>query len=859
MGVKLNWLKKPYYKNIGVTWGVPWKRGILKSDENLCLISDKGKSIPLQSWTTAYWPDGSIKWTAHSASINSAEGLILEKGKTILPEYTMEVINKEDNIEINTGRIICIIGKSGAAIIRSINMNGKTICENGKLLCIKEEIKNTEGVRAYRQEDFESFITSAEVEQQGAVRVVVKIEGKHKVTTGPVKWVGEPQWIPFVMRLYFYEGQASVKVMHTFFYDGNEHKDFIKGLGIAFTVPMSGQLYNRHVRLSGDTGFFADSPKGMCTQRSFGNKYEELFRKQQSGEVINFDEAEDSDFLRLLEDSAVWESFKLIQDSSEHSCIQKRTKDGCSWVKAVTGRRSAGFAYVGSAAGGLGLCLRNFWEKSPASIDITGVASDNAVLRLWFWSPEAQAMDLRHYDTETHVASSYEGFDEMRSTPFGIANTSEFKLWCCEETPSLEELKSMELESREPSLLICEPQYYSEVKAFGSWAAEDRSTKFKAWFEEQHDNALEYIKNEISQRKWYGFWDYGDIMRFYDRVRHSWRYDLGGCAWNNSEIVPNMWLWYAFLRSGREDIFRLAESFTRHASEVDQYHFGQYAGLGSRHNVVHWGCGCKEARVSMAGLHRFYYYLTADERMGDILDEVKDADYTILNLDPLRTIVPKDEHPTHARSGPDWAAFVSNWMTRWERYKEEEYKNKIITGIECLKNMPYKLNSGPMFGYDPKNGKLFRIGDLNQSYHMVNCFGALEIWMELSDILQDSEWNKMLADYGEFYMLDLELKKKQIPEITSDKLWGMDYSVLALAAFSAAEKNDYELSKKIWNKLINEEGGIKEILEEAVLQNGLEVPNAITEVANISSGIGMTYLNAFFAFKYLDKWIPEDN
>jgi hypothetical protein len=142
---------------------------------------------------------------------------------------------------------------------------------------------------------------------------------------------------------------------------------------------------------------------------------------------------------------------------------------------------------------------------------------------------------------------------------------------------------------------------------------------------------------------------------------------------------------------------------------------------------------------------------------------------------------------------------------------------------------------------------------------MVNCFGALEIWMELSDILQDSEWNKMLADYGEFYMLDLELKKKQIPEITSDRLWGMDYSVLALAAFSTAEKNDDELAKKIWNKLINEEGGIKEILGEAVLQNGLEVPNAITEVANISSGIGMTYLNAFFAFTYLDKWIPEDN
>ncbi|MGO4376463.1 hypothetical protein AB4Z21_38055, partial [Paenibacillus sp. MCAF20] len=140
------------------------------------------------------------------------------------------------------------------------------------------------------------------------------------------------------------------------------------------------------------------------------------------------------------------------------------------------------------------------------------------------------------------------------------------------------------------------------------------------------------------------FWDYGDFMHSYDPVRHVWNYDLGGCAWQNTELVPNMWLWVMFLRSGRGDLFRLAEAMTRHTSEVDVYHFGEYAGLGSRHNVVHWGCGCKEARIAMAGLHRYYYYLTADERIGDLMDEVKDADYSTVNLDPMRAYFPKDEH-----------------------------------------------------------------------------------------------------------------------------------------------------------------------------------------------------------------------
>ena len=44
-----------------------------------------------------------------------------------------------------------------------------------------------------------------------------------------------------------------------------------------------------------------------------------------------------------------------------------------------------------------------------------------------------------------------------------------------------------------------------------------------------------------------------------------------------------------FLRTGRADIWRMAEAMTRHTAEVDVYHIGPNAGLGSRHNVSHWG------------------------------------------------------------------------------------------------------------------------------------------------------------------------------------------------------------------------------------------------------------------------------
>ena len=56
-------------------------------------------------------------------------------------------------------------------------------------------------------------------------------------------------------------------------------------------------------------------------------------------------------------------------------------------------------------------------------------------------------------------------------------------------------------------------------------------------------------------------------MHAYDPVRHTWRYDIGGFAWDNTELASNMWLWYNFLRTGRADIWRMAEAMTRHTAE----------------------------------------------------------------------------------------------------------------------------------------------------------------------------------------------------------------------------------------------------------------------------------------------------
>ena len=165
-----------------------------------------------------------------------------------------------------------------------------------------------------------------------------------------------------------------------------------------------------------------------------------------------------------------------------------------------------------------------------------------------------------------------------------------------------------------------------------------------------------YYQRQVDERDWYGFWQYGDFMHSYSAPRHVWHYDWGGHAWDNTELGAPLWLWYSYLRSGRGDLFRLAEAYTRNTSETDVYHLGPMVGLGSRHNVIKWGDGAKEARISQSAHWRMFYYLTTDERTGDIMRETVRADLSVVRYDPMREAEPPvPGEPTYAarlRVGP---------------------------------------------------------------------------------------------------------------------------------------------------------------------------------------------------------------
>jgi hypothetical protein len=882
--IKLSWLggKSPMLSS-GVSWGVPFPVGKIDPASTYSLKNEQGQDMPVQSWPLAYWPDGSLKWVGFSTVVDSNAGKTfelqpLDESATKPVETKMEVSERADAIMINSGIIQCEVPKKGSQIIRSMAIDGKQVSSSGRLICILQDGPSQQSGMQPTREKYIGYIEKVIVEQEGPVRAVLKIEGHH------VAEPGARSWLPFIVRLYFYAGQQSVRMVHTIIYDGDQEKDFIRGLGLVFDVPLDEQVYNRHIRFSGENGRLWDESCQPLTGRlsfsdnqpekdldrlsSYAGKKSNLYATQLAGQRISEPDSFSERQQFLHDNWASWDDFKLQQLNADGFQIFKRTNDVSSWIEAGWGRRSDGLAFVGDVSGGLTVAMRDFWQSFPSALEVTDVRSDTAQLKTWLWSPAAEAMDMGHYDTLAWghtLDASYEDVQPGFSIATGVGRTTEIMLYLSTGVPSFHTLSEMVQQSDQPPLLTASPQYMHSIPVFGFWSLPDRSTKGKRWLEDQLDKAFKYYQQEVETRHWYGFWHYGDIRHAYDWDRHVWRYDVGGYAWMNAELVPNMWLWYSFLRSGRQDIFRMAEAMTRHTGEVDVHHLGRFKGLGSRHNVIHWGGGAKEIRISQAALGRFYYYLTTDERTGDLMRAVvESANEAIGKLDPMRLIYEKSAYPTHARVGPDWLALVGNWMTEWERTNDTRYRDRIMVGVKNLYDMPYGFYSGVRMtmGYDPESYTLYQLDEKHIGYSIISILmGGSEVAFELTPLLQDEKWNALWLQF---------CKLHGAPQSFTEKEFGRDVKLGAnsplyarIPAYYAQAKGDTSYAARAWKEFFNASSSGSKTNFNLHKFSGIESLQDVYEIGDpimyTTNNSVQWCLNAIQLLEMIGDQFPEDN
>ncbi|MFE1266935.1 Tat pathway signal sequence domain protein [Streptomyces sp. NPDC058758] len=798
----------------GSTFGVAWPKGVHPGDREFALTTADGAPVPVQTWTTARWPDGSLKWTAHAVGPEAAgaERYSLAPGTPASGAKTVTVTESGRRITVDTGVVKAVLGKDGGRLVESLTRDGVKIATDGRLVLLRQGDLDDGDQGNAKWERFDGEISGAVVEQSGPVRAVVRIDGKHRK--------GSRSWLPFSVRLYFHAGSEALRMIHTITFDGDQDKDFIRGLGVRFTVPMRDAFHDRHVRLAGEgAGFLTEAVRGITGLRR--DPGAAVRAAQVRGEKLPDPATWDQRVTSRLQYVPTWGDYTLSQLTADGFGIRKRTKPGHGWIPAGGGRRAGGFGYVGGASGGLSFGLRDFWQKHPAQLDVRGAAGYEAEVTLWLWSPEAQPMDLRFYhdgmgqDTFPEQLEglniTYEDHEPGFGTPYGIARTSELMFWANAATPAAAALVAQAAAVRVPPQLAASPEDLVRARVFGGlFSPVDRSTPARARIEDRLDYLFTYYKDQAEQRRWYGFWDYGDIMHTYDEDRHQWRYDVGGYAWDNSELSPDLWLWYAYLRSGRADVFRFAEAMTRHTGEVDVYHLGTWAGLGTRHGVQHFADSAKQQRISTAVYRRPYYFLTADERVGDLMRDLVDSDETFLALDPIRKIRTEpytpDRHALSIGFGTDWSGLAAAWLTEWERGGPQAAKAeaRLRSTMETIAAQPNGFVQGTGL-YDLDTGR-FAVAEQPAVgvSHLSAMFGLVEMCAELIDLIDMPAFKNAWLDYCRYFNAS---KTEQAAR------YGQNFGTLLLFqghsrqdAYAAAQLNDAKLAQRAWAKFDKSDG-----------------------------------------------------
>lgn len=609
-------------------------------------------------------------------------------------------------------------------------------------------------------------LLSTETEQQGIVRTTLKYTYDHAI-----------------VRAYIYKDIKQIKLVHTLLVDSALNSDGLSELSLHFKVPMHGPAYERYV------AFPLEKKLRNVLEREAMSVQPLIARRP-----INL-QAMDSVTRYMLDHIAQWDGFRLSQLSPNSYSIRKRATSQSPWIGTIEGLRSNGIVTVGDSTSSTSFCLRDFWQSYPSTLQVDGARSDTATVTISLYSPEAEPFSFAHYDTIAHtLEASYEDVQPGMSTAWGIGRT-------CEISISID--GGIERDAR----LTCTPEYFHRKRVFGTWSLPTLEIPRDSLIENTLTGLITFYNEEIHSNWWYGYFNYGDVMHAYDKIRKEWRYDVGGYAWDNTELGTPAMFWYQFLRTGDKITYRLAEAMTRHCSEVDTYHFGPHAGLGTRHNVLHWGCGAKEARISQAWWNRFYYYLTADERIGDVMREVRDADTLLYTLDPMRLAQPRSLYPCSAparlRIGPDWMAYVSNWFTEWERTIPQDspqggfsspYLSKILAGMNSISGFANGFFQGPKaLGYYPDTGIITSESgdDLQTTNHLLAIMGGFELMNELQQSIDHPGFFAAWLDHNRQY-------KQKAWQISRNK-----FLVPRLSAYAAWRLGDPRLTRQAWTDLLD--------------------------------------------------------
>jgi hypothetical protein len=286
-------------------------------------------------------------------------------------------------------------------------------------------------------------------------------------------------------------------------------------------------------------------------------------------------------------------------------------------------------------------------------------------------------------------------------------------------------------------------------------------------------------------------------------------------------------------------VFRFAEAMTRHTGEVDVHHLGRFKGFGTRHGVQHWSDSSKQPRVSNAAYRRIYYYLTADERVGDLMRELLHVDADLARIDISRKV----KKQSVGGSGVDvefgmvWGAIAPAWLAEWERTGDTRWRDRLVAGMDSIARLPHGW-FGASAPYDPKTGR-FTDGGGGMRFSTLNgIFGIIELNSELLTLVEVPAYRKAWLAYCRYYNAPKEALVAYLGKEPSGRSMVGAHS--RATAYAARQEGDAALGLRAWKEFFTD-ARYGPIVPNPVRVSGPAVLRPIVEETGYSTNGAVTW------------------
>lgn len=674
-----------------VQGGIPLPRGYAQPDARFQVRDADQSALAAEVKVTAYWPDGSVKWVL----VRMQPDLLARTTS----HFTLEVTTDEalpptgfarqddTTIQVDTGALRFSVNRHKANLLTdlSVLLDGEWVTllsgSDGAALVVELDRKSggtTTSLSFNANEDTTHF--SATLEEASPTVAVIRLDGVHQSKDGE-------SFAPYTVRLYAYKNDTRIRLYHTFTFDGDARKDFIRGIGLRLTASPE-KVVGYTLAEERGTGF----PTTYVVDPSL----------------------------------PAWRRGLLTQHSADAYTIKKVINpETNSLLRATAGSRSQGWGRLETASGYISAAVRNFWQEYPKAIEIDAV---DRRLTAWFYSPHADALDLRRY-SDWGYHSLYEAgaagpgkpaspFNHDVSNATGIAKSSEVLLDFGAPALSPTRSAAQALLFQRAPLLRADSAWMGKSGVFGHFGALPEEGPGVDYYK----TVMNLHMDEQERNRWYSFIDYGDVMHSFDSKKDRWRFDEGGYAWLNNEGQLTGSYWMAYLATGDERCYRFAEAMTRHVQDVDMFQIGPLAGRGMRHNVNHWGGTNRERRMTIAQNKRIYHFLSGDEHT---------ADRIRFGYEQL----PKGAGPVNYPA-MDFAVGATALLYLWESTGDPAYGEQLQGAAETFCSNPIGGYGFPaQFSLDLATGEgSVADGTPMLADYFLTFFGPLRVLMETSNL-----------------------------------------------------------------------------------------------------------------------------